>query len=309
MTIRYDHAAMIGLDWGTTNVRAALLDRHGNLLEERRGESGVGQFTRSQFETRFDELTEGWPLVPVVAAGMVGSKQGWVEAEYLACPASPQDLAKALKFFKYKDWDITIVPGIKFQDVKRHDVMRGEESQIAGFLASDSDYSGCLIMPGTHSKWVTLQNGRVVDFRTYMTGELFEALSKHSILRHSVTVDENGKDFFTSKVQSLVADGNSVEGDFFGLRARHLLEGADPIRLRQELSALLITAEIRAGVQDGFSPDDTVILIGAEGLTEFYRLALEAMGRKAKPVKGTTLVWPALHHLASQSHHLELASA
>ncbi len=299
------NGVLIGLDWGTTNVRAALLDAHGNAIDERRGESGVGQFNQKDFERNFDALTQDWPQVPAIAAGMVGSRQGWVEAEYLSVPCDTEVLSNSLISFKYGERDITIVPGLKLENGARYDVMRGEETQLAGFLAAHENFTGTIIMPGTHSKWVTLKSGRIVDFQTYMTGEFFDAVSEHTILRHSVS-DQTGPDsFFADKVKMLAANSGSIEGELFGLRARHLLEECDAGRLRQELSALLIMAELRAGQTDGFDLNQHVVLVGTETLTVFYETALKAMGCSTQNHRGTTLVWPALFDLAAKANLIE----
>ena len=300
---------LIALDWGTTNVRAALLDSNGSVLDERRGESGVGQFNRQQFEGNFDDLTRVWPMVPAIAAGMVGSRQGWVEAEYLPVPCDTDLLSNSLVSFNYGARQITIVPGLKLDDGKRFDVMRGEETQLAGFLAIQTGFTGTVIMPGTHSKWVKLENGRITSFQTYMTGEFFDAVSEHTILQHSVS-DQTGPDsFFAEKVKTLSSGTGSIEGELFGLRARHLLEKCDSGRLRQELSALLIMAELRAGQLDGFELNENVTLVGTETLTVFYETALEALGHNAQKHKGTTMVWPALFDLAGKAKLFEGSSA
>ncbi|MEP1209077.1 MAG: 2-dehydro-3-deoxygalactonokinase [Rhizobiaceae bacterium] len=294
---------LIVLDWGTTNVRLALLDKHGAVVEERRGESGVGSFTPAQFEAHFDKLTDGWPTFPAIAAGMVGSRQGWREAAYLPCPVSTDDLVEGLKHFTHKGRPVTIVPGLTLQDGERFDVMRGEESQIAGFLTCNPGFSGTLVMPGTHSKWVRIEAGTVISFQTYMTGEIFEAISEHTILRHSLSKLGEATDHFHSTVKALAAADNphSVEGALFGLRAKHLLTGCDTDELNQELSALLIMSELNAGQRDGFQLDQDAILIGSEGLTALYKSALAAQGRSATCTRGTGLVWPALYELACKS--------
>ena len=302
------NGVLMVLDWGTTNVRAALLDKDGTPLDEKRGESGVGELSTGQFAARFDELTQGWPEVPAIAAGMIGSRQGWHEADYLACPASPANLSSALHQFAHGDRSISIVPGLKLDDGIRFDVMRGEESQLAGFLTSNANYSGTIVMPGTHSKWVNIRDGVISSFRTYMTGELFEAISEHTILRHSVSIQDAPDDTFASTAASLAAKSGSIEGQLFGLRARHLLGSGDEKELRQELSALLIMAEIRAGEQDGFVLSGETILIGTEGLTAFYETALAALGHKTKREKGTTLVWPALFAMAREAGLIEKVS-
>lgn len=168
-------AQMIGLDWGTTNLRAALLDPDGNLLDERQDESGVGVLDQVGFEKRFETLTRDWPFVPALAAGMVGSRQGWREAQYLPCPTGMDDLADALTRFEHQRRTVAIVPGLKMATETHHDVMRGEETQIAGFLSFEPTFDGTLVLPGTHSKWVQLKGGIVERFVTYMTGDMFSA--------------------------------------------------------------------------------------------------------------------------------------
>jgi len=292
---------LIVLDWGTTNVRLALLSFDGSVVEERRGPSGVGTFSREQFEAHFDELTNGWPQVPAIAAGMVGSRQGWREAKYLPCPVSTTDLVQGLQHFTHKGRPVTIVPGLTLVDGERFDVMRGEESQIAGYLTQNPEFTGTLLMPGTHSKWVEIDGGTVVNFHTYMTGEVFEALSDHTILRHSLSNPGGEPNHFYSKIDKLARSPGSIEGALFGLRARHLLTGCNTNELHQELSALLILSELNAGQKDGFQLSDTVVLIGSESLTGLYRRALKALGKEATCIRGTGLVWPALFELACKS--------
>lgn len=292
---------MIALDWGTTNVRLALLASNGGVIEERNAASGVGSFSKSQFEKHFDELTSGWPLMPAIAAGMVGSRQGWQEVPYLTCPASPNDLANGLVTFSHRNRPVTIVPGLQVLDQDRADVMRGEESQLAGFLTQEPDFSGTLLLPGTHSKWVSIDNGTVRDFKTYMTGEIFQALSRHTILQHSLAAGDPGSNLFEAIAHRLVQDHASIEGQLFGLRARHLLKGTDRSELYHELSALLILSEIQAGQTDGFELGQNVTLIGSEGLTGLYKLVLQALGKPSICIRGTGLVWPALHSLAVRS--------
>lgn len=299
--VTYDSGKLVAIDWGTTNVRVALLDMAGQVLEERRGESGVGTFSAAQFGDHFDHLTRDWPAVPAIAAGMVGSRQGWQEACYLPCPTSTQDLVQGLYHFDHNGRSVTIIPGIMLNDGVRSDVMRGEESQIAGFLTSEPNFSGTLLMPGTHSKWVRVEDQTVVDFQTYMTGEVFEAISQHTILRHSLAEAAYEPAQFHQKTLDLLQRGKSAESGLFALRARQLLCGAEAEDLHLELSALLILSELQAGQTDGFQLDDNIVLIGSAGLTALYQASLQAMGHAARCIRGTGLVWAALHNFAQQS--------
>ena len=137
-----------------------------------------------------------------------------------------------------------------------------------------------------------------------LTGEVFEALSQHTILRHSLERTGSNTEFFNTKVHQLASTSTSIEGELFGLRARHLLEGCNTDQLNQELSALLIMSELRAGQNDGYSLDDNLVLIGSEGLTSLYKMALECLHKNPSCMRGTGLVWPALYDIACKSHLL-----
>ncbi len=298
-------AALIVLDWGTSNARAALLAADGSVLEERSGESGVGELGAIGFALRFDELTAGWPALPAIACGMIGSRQGWKEASYLECPLVIDDIAGELTKLEHEGHRIAIVPGLKLDDGWRYDVMRGEETQLAGFLADRPDFSGTVIMPGTHSKCVSVSAGKVTTFQTYMTGDLFAAISEHTILRHSVSAEEDSDDGFSRVAKAVVDEDRPLEGRLFGLRARALLAQSDPVLLRQELSALLINAELWAAAQDGYALDDNTVLIGSPELTARYAAVLKAKNCIAEQLDGTTLVWPALFDLAGKAGLME----
>ena len=301
---------LIALDWGTSNARAALLGGDGVVLDERRGESGVGELGAIGFALRFDELTTDWPKLPAIACGMIGSRQGWREAEYLDCPLNIGDLAENLTLFENEGQPVAIVPGLKLDDGWRYDVMRGEETQLAGFLARRPDYSGTVIMPGTHSKCVAVASGKVTTFQTYMTGDLFAAISNHTILRHTVSeVDDTDTDTgFASFAAAVAEEDRPVDGRLFGLRAKALLGGCDKASLRQELSALLIYSELRAAADDGFALDDDTALVGAPPLTARYAALLKAQHIIAEQIDGTGLVWSALFDLATKAGLMETST-
>ncbi|MDD9909060.1 MAG: 2-dehydro-3-deoxygalactonokinase [Ahrensia sp.] len=296
-------AVIIALDWGTSNARAWLLDRDGNALDERRGESGVGKLDKAGFEARFDALTKGWPDLPALACGMVGSRQGWYEADYGSLPISIDELSAGLLRFKHGGRDIAIIPGIKKDLLDAHDVMRGEETQIAGLLSMRSDYSGTVLLPGTHSKWVRLRDGKAVDFRTYMTGELFSVFSKNTILRHSV-VEQRGSDdeealnnTFTVAVGDVFTAKGSDWGRFFGLRAASLLVGDHPAETFERLSGLLIGMELASAAQDGFDIQD-VAIIGEGGLLERYGRAFDMVAASVEAFDGAQVLRPAFVSIA-----------
>ena len=297
----FSNAALIGLDWGTTNVRAALLDKSGSVLDERRGESGVGHFSTTEFEKQFDKLVQDWPVLPTIAAGMVGSRQGWTEAGYLNCPTSLSNLSSKLTHLPHLDRTISIVPGLTCRHrMTEHDVMRGEETQIAGYLANYPEFSGTLVLPGTHSKWVRIENGEIAHFQTYMTGDLFNAISKHTILSHSINPqDQNWDDnSFTVAFGDIFHDKGSDWGRLFPIRGDQLILGSEATPNRRErLSGLLIGMEFAASKEDDFDTN-SIVLIGDDELVRLYKLGADHLGMKCKSYSNATLIWPALLTLA-----------
>ncbi len=293
--------ALIALDWGTTNVRAALLDTDGEVLELRHGESGVGRLDAAGFAARYAELTDGWPDVPAIACGMVGSRQGWAEADYLPCPTGVADLAAHL----LPVGPVHIVPGLKVETDSQRDVMRGEETQIAGLLARMPDYSGTVVMPGTHCKWANVHEGIVTGFRTYMTGDLFAALSGHTILRHSIGDDGSAPDgTFTNAVRDAIAAPGSLAGSLFGIRAETILRGVSGVAGRERLSGLLIGMELEAAARDGFDVQD-VTIIGDGAMVARYRDALGVLDAAVQTFASDALIWPALIAIARHAGLLE----
>lgn len=296
-------AVLIGLDWGTTNVRAALLTADATVLEHRRAESGVGVLDEAGFAARFAELVAGWPELLAIACGMVGSRQGWREAGYIACPASLGALQAGITRFETAGRKLAIVPGVKVDTEDRSDVMRGEETQIAGLVALGYGRSGSIILPGSHCKWARLSGQTVMNFRTYMTGELHAALRKHTILRHSIVKgsNETGRSFNRAALlegarEALTAPGSDM-GRFFSIRARLLLKGTDDIDAAEHLSGLLIGMEFAAAAADGFDIQDLVIA-GESHLVERYAAVAGLVDAKVMKTSSDELVWTALTNLA-----------
>ena len=237
----------IAIDWGTTNLRAWAMGAEG-VLAEASSDDGMGSLTRDGFEPALLRLIAPWlsgAPVPVLACGMVGSRQGWHEAPYRAVPCAPLQ-AGALVSVPVKDPRITvqIAPGLK--QMKPADVMRGEETQIAGALALYPGFDGAMCLPGTHSKWAQISAGEVVSFQTYLSGEMFALLSSQSVLRHGMAGDGWDDAAFDAGVTEGMTRPERLAANLFRLRAEGLIAdlGADAARAR--LSGLLIGAELSA---------------------------------------------------------------
>jgi 2-dehydro-3-deoxygalactonokinase len=209
------HAALITVDWGTSSLRSALLSNAGDLLDERGGGPGILAVPANGFATALLEHIRPWrdqhgPL-PIILSGMIGSRQGWAEAPYLACPAGKTELARHLYRHETDQLGpIHIVPGLCIDPPGlAPDVMRGEETQIVGALDWSPEERGLYVLPGTHSKWVTVENGRITHFATYMTGEIFAALRRHTILGRLMSTDgdAHNADAFAQGVSNGLAEG------------------------------------------------------------------------------------------------------
>ena len=291
--------ALTVLDWGTTHVRAALLDQVGTVLEEREGISGIGRDDAKQLAVRFDDLVADWPIVPAIAAGMIGSRQGWQEAAYVDLPVSTDQLAQSLTQFQHNERTIAIVPGLAVKADDHHDVMRGEESQIAGLIAQNPKLDATLILPGSHSKWVRVDKGAVTSFQTYLTGEAFKAFGEHTILRHSIAENQSSWNMsaFDEALKDYHARPGSIWGQLFPIRAAMLL-GAEKVKsARESLSAALIVQEFQAAMQDGFNAK-TVHIIGGAMLCDLYSTAAKTFGMQVHRHDGKQLIWPALFTMA-----------
>jgi 2-dehydro-3-deoxygalactonokinase len=205
-------------------------------------------------------------------SGMIGSRQGWVEAPYAGCPAGPDDLAVALVPVPFEGATVLIVPGVHGADPAGvPEVMRGEETQIVGVLDQiGPEATACL--PGSHSKWVSVRGGRIAGFQTHMTGEAFAALRDHTILGRTITEGRTVRDAFRRGVERARQEGGLLH-HLFGVRTQTLFSHLPETEAGSYLSGLLIGHEVAAS-----APSGTVHLIGAPALCELYVMALEAFG-------------------------------
>jgi len=256
------------------------LARDGATLAQRDGGPGILAVTDGRFGDALDREIGGWldecGGVPVVLSGMIGSRQGWVEAPYLACPAEANDVASAL--FPHDGerlGTLHFVPGLAMDaDGAMPDVMRGEECQVFGALANSraGQVGDCLfVLPGTHSKWVRVRSSRIEGFTTYMTGEFYALLRRHSILSRTLPPDDGPLD--ASAFDQGVAhalNGPSLLATAFSARTLSLFERMAAESLPSYLSGLVIGEELRAQP----AVPDAVVVIGSPELAGRYQRAL-----------------------------------
>ena len=280
-------ADWIAVDWGTSNLRVWHM-RDAQPLAEASSDKGMGGLSPEQFEPALLDLIDAWlpdgERTLVLACGMVGARQGWAETAYAEVPAPPVSAANCTRVPAIDPrLDMRIIPGLCQMDPP--DVMRGEETQISGFLAGRPSHEGTLCLPGTHTKWVRVADGHVQSFRTMMTGELFGLLSTHSVLRHSVAegVDNEA---FAGAARRAQADPSALAGALFGIRAASLLSDLDGAQGGSRLSGLLIGAEIAAA-----RPSGPITIIGTGTLAGLYHDALALAGHEVEiaDARGVTL--------------------
>ena len=265
-------ADWIAVDWGTSHLRAWAMQGAG-VVAQARSADGMGSLPPGGFEAALMAQVAPWlaegRVTRVIACGMVGSRQGWVEAPYRQVPCRPMGDTLVRAPTRDARVDVRLVPGL--MQVSPADVMRGEETQIAGFLAQAPGWDGVICLPGTHSKWVHVSAGEVTGFRTFLTGEMFALLGTRSVLRHSVSGwDEAG---FLEGVGQSLDRPDRLMARLFSLRAEGLLQGLSPERARARLSGLLIGAELAAAKP--FWLGQRVALLGNERLARAYATALE----------------------------------
>jgi len=284
-------AALLACDWGTTNLRAWTLDAEGKVVAHKEFELGVSRLAPGEAARRFQsEVQPGLDAedLPAILCGMVGSNLGWTTAPYADCPAGLPELASNLVAVGGAKASVRIVPGVRGEGLAgAPDVMRGEETQLLGWVAQDPDRSRgrhLVCHPGTHAKWVLIEDGRIVRFVTAMTGELFAVLSKHSVLKGEGAAEDAAA--FQAGLES-AGEGDALAARLFTARARVVGGGAPAESTPSYLSGLLIGSEV-ASVPGllGAGRDEPVTLLGDAGLCGFYRRALEHKGRACETFDG-----------------------
>jgi 2-dehydro-3-deoxygalactonokinase len=304
-----DAIEWIAVDWGTSNLRAWPIDADGQAGRVIESDQGMSRLTPDQFAPTLEHLLSGLPLregapTEVIICGMAGARQGWREAPYLEAPTDlvrladgavrPADTPARLS--------VSILPGVCQRVAGEEDVMRGEETQLLGLLTLQAGFSGTVIMPGTHNKWVAIEDGRIERFSTAMTGELFEVLSTHTVLRHSLAGDRDGLGNESGMDAGLEAGLEAPErltGLLFKTRAASLLAGRSAAWCAGYLSGLLIGTEV-GGHRDWVAGQSSVPLLGSARLSSIYAKALGRLGIESQLIDATQATIAGLKAARSQ---------
>ena len=284
----------IGVDWGTSRLRASLCDGGAARPRELDTRTGPGVLAaKGRVEETLFEVVGPWlaetNAIPLLLAGMVGSNIGWRNLPYLPCPLRPSELAGQCETFESRGHPVTIVPGLEcVNDLGNPDVMRGEELQVHGWLDDDAERrtgSRLVCLPGTHTKWVSVQDGHILSFRTAITGELYSLLARHSVLLANECPPQEDPDFdsgaFVAGVCAAAKDSAAITQLLFSVRSRMLKGLLTPEASPSYLSGLLIGADCAtaAGPERGLQHD--VAIVGEPGLCRRFSIALGQLGVKS----------------------------
>lgn len=285
---------LIAIDWGTSSLRAALLNAQGNVKEERTSAQGILTVPPGGFPEAFHSICKGWQKDDTLTlmSGMVGSRQGWMEAPYCPCPAGFDDIARQLAWVE--PGRVAIVPGMSCERDGVPDVMRGEEVQVFGALRLLGLSDATVVLPGTHSKWVSVRGGRIEHFATWMTGEFYALLRQHSILSRTLPAQDGELDVaaFDRGVDRALQSA-SLLGSAFSARTLSLFDQLPAAALPSYLSGLVIGEELRAQEPQTSS----VVVMGAPALTQRYDRALAHCGIATQHL-GAQATWQGLWAVA-----------
>lgn len=296
---------MLSCDWGTSSFRLRLVDvRDRKIFGEVLSEEGVActydkwkasfeqygiskeHFYSQQLQKNIDALSNTVSVdlseTPVVISGMASSSMGIKELPYAALPFSLDGSTAQVQRLSASNGfscDVWLISGVRNQQ----DVMRGEETQVIGLTAIDEKiYTAgdiTCIFPGTHSKHIKLVKGKVVDFQTHMTGELFHLMTHYSILKDSVLksnrqlMTEIDREAFCHGVrQSRVPQLLQI---LFTVRTNQIFEHLTKEENFFYLSGLLIGTELR-GLQN--NKDTRIMLCSGSNIFQLYEFAIQELG-------------------------------
>lgn len=272
--------ALIGVDWGTSSLRAFLIGMEGEVIDGVSSPEGIMQVSGKCFEAVLDHLIGPWiaqTKLPILASGMITSRNGWVETPYAAMPLGACGLASALVPHAIAGGGlIHFVTGAATEHSGGPDVMRGEETQIIGASALGLT-DGIFVMPGTHSKWVEVSDGQIVDFSTYMTGEIFAALKGHTILGTLMVGDDFNEEAFEMGAAAGLDRGANLLHNLFHVRTLPLMGKIPKVAAADYMSGMLIGTEVAAATRN-MRDIGTVTIVGRSDLSDRYERALHIAG-------------------------------
>ncbi|HWT63539.1 MAG TPA: 2-dehydro-3-deoxygalactonokinase [Ochrobactrum sp.] len=280
-------------DWGTTRFRLWTLDMDGNVLDESRGDDGLLHAKEAGFEAILERhlaQIDAPDDLPVVICGMAGSRTGWIEAPYMSLPAGLDGIVAAAVRVPARR-HVLMLPGVARRNDDAPDVMRGEETKLLG-LVHRGTRDAVVVMPGTHAKWVQIADGKLNDYRSFMTGELFALLKEKSVLAGALEgaepVDPQSA-AFAAGVKSSLETPELISNALFTVRAGWLVHDYKPSDQLARLSGLLIGLEV-AGGRTLFGELKQVLLLSDGMMGALYASALEIAGINVNRIEADELV-------------------
>lgn len=298
------HASFVAIDWGTTSFRLWVMDAGANILAATTGPYGMSRLKPNEYDRVLENALKELGFaqdIPVIISGMAGAAQGWCEAPYLPAPTHLDDLGAGAVKVTDASRNVRILPGVK--QVSPANVMRGEETQIAGLLRQHPDFDGIACLPGTHTKWVRINNRAIIEFETCLTGEQFEFFSETSVLSHSMADGGWDENAFESAIRLALKDPLSVPRRLFAIRAEMLVAQQSSAQARATLSGLLIGQELMSVPQ--YWQGQNVMLIGAAALCDLYSKAHALAGAAAPILDVTAMTLAGLTAAHQQGQHAD----
>ncbi len=289
------HKPFIALDWGTTSFRAYLVNADGTVKDQFVDSEGILAVKDGGFEAVLESHIGSWDKsLSVVAAGMITSRQGWIELPYAECPAGPAELAKHIHVHTAKSGrKIHFLTGLHLAGGDLgHDVMRSEETQVFGSLDLGAQH---FVTPGTHSKWIDVVDDKITHFATYVTGEMFSLLRNHSILGRLMTSDADHEQTFLKGVDRALADPAGFLHSLFSVRSLGLFNAVALENLASYLSGIVIGTEVAHATQHNDRAARYVVLASQGIGTRYVRAMKHAgldvmMGDPLAVIKGEAVV-------------------
>ena len=271
----------IALDWGTTSFRAYRSDSTGHVRETIAVPEGILAVKDGDFEKTLERHIAAWDVsLPVMAAGMITSRQGWIELPYLPCPASAADLARNLHHHRTASGRrIAFATGLSYRDAAGvPEVMRSEEVQVFGALDSGLRH---FVTPGTHSKWIAVEDDRILSYATYVTGEVYAALKDHTILGRLMQPGPDDEAAFAKGVTAALADPAGFLHRIFSARSLGLFGELAPTSIASYLSGQVIGTEVAHAIRSNPTSAEYVVL-ASPGIGGRYVKAIEMAGLKVR---------------------------
>ncbi len=278
----------VALDWGTSNFRAYLMDNN-NVIDQVSTQEGMKFIDQNEFEKILIKNIDAWnnkfDIKVIIASGMVGAKQGWIEVPYINSPCDIRNVN--FKTFKIlDDANIHILSGVS--QFNPSDVMRGEETQIAGFLLNNVDFNGSICLPGTHSKWVNMNSYNIQEFTTFLTGELYEIVKKYSILNHSLNTTELDDEIVKSSAKLIIENPSFISNKLFEIRADNLLKNSNQTSNNSKLVGYLLGIELSGSRT--YWEDKDLVIIGSSNLNKYYELILNGRSNSIRLFNSSDMV-------------------